>query len=438
RVCPQSPTDTANCGEDLNIYSLCQDHQGWMWVGTNRGLYAIKGDSTRHFRFRKDDLYSLSGSHVYELFEDSRHQLWAGTNNGPNLLARERQGFVNHRNNDRISNQPVLSMGEDARGTLWVSLRFHDYRMHWWDPATRAFVADPRFQMPGEFRFTFADDNRLWISSRAIGCYVYDPQSDQLTFFNPLKAEHHGYQGLYSFDNLEDRYGNIWIIAEQVVKWPATHKDILTIRGDGQIISAVYADDKYVWYCAGKPWRWNRRTREVEDYWPEGIVTNRRQDSPGVPNFAQITEYQDLDADHLVFSTTRNLFIWNRHDDSYRQLATRYGGPFRDIAVINSDSVWALANQDPPILFEINEPRWRIQWDADRIAAPTSVDLDETRNPWIGTMTQGVFRYDHRRKTFAHYDQDNSALPSNYVTTVLCDPDGTVWAGTNLGLAHID
>ncbi|MDX1478367.1 MAG: two-component regulator propeller domain-containing protein [Saprospiraceae bacterium] len=435
RVCLRSLRE--DCGQDLTIYSLCADHEGWMWAGTDRGLFGVKGDSVRHCRFQRDDPTTLSGNHIFELFADHHGQLWVGTNNGPNLLDRSTWGFSNHRNKAGFPDLPVLDFGADQQQTLWMSLRFHSHRMHRWNETTRAFIPDPRFEMSGEFRFTIADDNQLWISSRGMGCFHYDPAGDSLTFFNPLQPEHHGYRGLYSFDNLQDRYGNVWTIAEHVFKWPATGKKVLTIRGDGQITSAVYADDRYIWYCGGKPRRWNRQTREVEDYWPEGTIRNRREDAR-VPNFAQITEYADYDADHFIFSTTRNLFIWNRHDDTYLQRATRYGGPFRDFTMISPDSIWVMANQDPPILFDLDAATWRIQRQAQRIAAPTSVDHDGSGDLWIGTADDGVYRYRSRDTSFVHFNEENSGLPSDYVTSVLCDDDGVIWIGTNLGLARLD
>ncbi len=54
-----------------------------------------------------------------------------------------------------------------------------------------------------------------------------------------------------------------------------------------------------------------------------------------------------------------------------------------------------------------------------------SMDADSSGNLWIGTMSDGVYKYDGTN--FTHYSTSNSVLPSNNITCVKTDKNGNVW-----------
>lgn len=55
---------------------------------------------------------------------------------------------------------------------------------------------------------------------------------------------------------------------------------------------------------------------------------------------------------------------------------------------------------------------------------------------WIGTESDGLVKFDG--SNFTTYNRFNSGLPNNKVTTITCDPDGSVWIGTEGGLANLN
>lgn len=56
---------------------------------------------------------------------------------------------------------------------------------------------------------------------------------------------------------------------------------------------------------------------------------------------------------------------------------------------------------------------------------------------WVGTADAGIDRLDTVNGTFEHYRLD-SGLPSETVRSLVCDAEGTLWAGTTRGLARFD
>ena len=60
--------------ENPFVQALLQDHQGFMWFGTEDGLYKYNGYSVRGFRPHPDQ-----GFHICSVSQDARHLTWMAT-----------------------------------------------------------------------------------------------------------------------------------------------------------------------------------------------------------------------------------------------------------------------------------------------------------------------------------------------------------------------
>ena len=60
---------------------------------------------------------------------------------------------------------------------------------------------------------------------------------------------------------------------------------------------------------------------------------------------------------------------------------------------------------------------------------------DKEFNIWIGTIGEGVFRYNW--DTWANFNTDNSSLPSNWVTSIAVDSNNVKWIGTFGGVGGL-
>lgn len=68
------------------VYALHQDKNGFLWIGTHRGLNRYDGYSFRLYAYISSDTNSLSGNHIHCIKEDSNGTLWLATNKGLNSL----------------------------------------------------------------------------------------------------------------------------------------------------------------------------------------------------------------------------------------------------------------------------------------------------------------------------------------------------------------
>ena len=122
---------------DLEVTSIAQTPDGYLWVGTRGGLARFDG---MRFEIFRANVPGLEGRHVAKVFVDPSGALWVSMASGQ--LSRYSEGrFVGFRSGDGWSMRPVVSASAnvnrdpvlvDAAGEAWVFARdrfrkaFHD------------------------------------------------------------------------------------------------------------------------------------------------------------------------------------------------------------------------------------------------------------------------------------------------------------------------
>jgi serine phosphatase RsbU (regulator of sigma subunit)/ligand-binding sensor domain-containing protein len=114
---------------DDRVYSIFQDHQGVVWVGTKEGLdqYDPVTEAFTHYRHDDRDPTSLSDNWVWPILEDRTGVLWVGTfRGGLNRFDRQRQAFTHFRHDESKPQSPagdqLLSLYQDRSGMIWVGM----------------------------------------------------------------------------------------------------------------------------------------------------------------------------------------------------------------------------------------------------------------------------------------------------------------------------
>lgn len=125
-----------------SVFAIVQDHQGFMWFGTQDGLNRYDGRRFEIFRRRGDDSTSLSHNFVRRLFVDRDGKLWVGTANyGVNcydpVTGRFKRFLTNPADTNSISNNVIWAIEQTRDGVLWFGtddgLNSYDTRTDTWD-----------------------------------------------------------------------------------------------------------------------------------------------------------------------------------------------------------------------------------------------------------------------------------------------------------------
>ena len=84
-----------------SVLSIIQDHQGFMWFGTEDGLYRYDGYGMTVYKNDPQDSTSLGNNNVFTLLEDKNNTLWIGTAGG-GLNRFDYASFNEFSNNERF------------------------------------------------------------------------------------------------------------------------------------------------------------------------------------------------------------------------------------------------------------------------------------------------------------------------------------------------
>lgn len=153
------------------VYSICEDHQSNIWVGSSfGGVYRFSGTNVTRFGAR-----DLPLTDVWSLFEDTRSNLWVGTSSHGVYQFRDGH-FVPLFDRTQISDR-VDAIYEDRTGRIWFG--------HWSGLACYADGRLTRIPMPWfsdeyEVVAIVADrQERLWLGTKGAGLFCF--QNGQFT-----------------------------------------------------------------------------------------------------------------------------------------------------------------------------------------------------------------------------------------------------------------
>ena len=405
-----------------NVYSIFQDHQGYLWFGTEDGLNKFDGYVFSTYRSLPKTDNSLATSNFGKIFQDSSGIFWFGTfGEGIDLYNPQTHKFIHmpHRPEDStsLSNNRVTFIYQDNYQDIWVGTT--DGGVNRYNKKTKTFI---RYQ-PNKSQHSLSNawakcicetpDNKLWIGTRN-GLNQFNRQSNSFAHFlldttdNPAEyqsniqhmiTDNQGFiwmgtakQGLIRFDpknGISKRYHN--------------NAPNARIQNDNSFMYLFIDSFQNFWLGTndGGLYQFNRETEKftfIEDqrYTRQGIYCNR-------------IEYITEDVSH-------NLWV-----------ATRGNG------------VWKLDLKPPKFNHLTHEPD-NINSIPD--ANVTAVDVDLAGNLWIGTDGGGLTYYNKKLQKYTHFQADEKSrhsISGKRVWSIFVDHEGVIWVGTfNSGLNRLE
>ncbi|MEM6455405.1 MAG: two-component regulator propeller domain-containing protein [Acidobacteriota bacterium] len=407
------------------VHAIAQDDVGYLWFGTQNGLYAYDGYAFTTYRADPNDETSLSHDYVRCLLHDAAGSLWIGTEaGGLNHWQRETDRFTAYRHDPQdptsLPSDQVRALLRDRSGLLWIGTH------------------------RGLVRFDPADGAMTRIPNR-IGGDAGDPSSDAILSL------------------LQDRRGRIWVgtrsglgrlaardrtieLIAHVAAASGTEPDAATVRQIPALLEDRHGD---LWIGTDQGLL---RMRAGTD------TFERLQDDTHVPALHQAhvrSLVQRENEDDIWVATQQGLF---RVDPTTEVIGRYAAAPDRDDGLpVDSlltlqrgrdDSIWigslgaSAQHWDPtvqlfPYVSQIDlDDRSTIRLDetfALAFAQPTPNII------WIGTLGAGLVRWDRSQdgdrstRVFRHDPDDPTSLSDDRITSLLHGRDGTLWIGTLRG-----
>ena len=413
-VYKQNPDDP-NTVSTSWIQSLIEDGDGYLWIGTWRGLDKFDPTTERftHYRYNPDNPNSISGDAIKSIAQDSRGNLWVGTvDEGLNKLDPVTETFTRYRNDSNgQSVGTVNSIVEDRHRDIWfVGTRglFH------LSPQTGQITRPPATidRLAADYIHEDKAGN-LWllVYSPVARLVKYDPQAERFTEY-PFEE---GAVGIPNSTILDDGHNGLWVASSQGLyhfdlqteqftdrfQHDATNPDSLSDNS----VSSIYRDRAGVLWVGTENGGLN-----ILDFGQRQFGSYRhRPGNPGSLSPGVVSAiHQDRDGILWVGFT---LFALDRLDRKTGHITHYRPGSGGKNALGKGSSL-----------------RNNIYRDAQGYL-------------WFGGWDSGLVRFDERSGHFKHYRHkpgDPNSLLSDNILCVYQDRSGRLWVGQVDGLSSFD
>ncbi|MEN3159457.1 ATP-binding protein [Alkalimonas sp. NCh-2] len=142
---------------------MVQDQHGFLWLGTQHGLYRFDGGDLTRFQADAADSNSLSADWVTSLLLEGTNTLWVGTRyGGLNRLDLTTERFEQLRfaiDTDDATQNEISVLYQDSSGRIWIGT--NGAGLFYWDPQLQRILA---FELPAEIDgVSTAYINDIWL-----------------------------------------------------------------------------------------------------------------------------------------------------------------------------------------------------------------------------------------------------------------------------------
>ncbi len=405
------------------IFSIVQDSQGFIWVGTEDGLNRFDGYEFNVFKHIPGDTTSLSNNYIYSLALDDSNNMWIATRQG-GLNRFDLKKLTFHawdiRDDQKgLQARDIRKVLTARDGTIWIGT--NDEGLWHFDPQRQRFQsflgsgADST-TLPARQVWALLEDRQgnLWIGTRGWGVACRSPDG-KFTIYRQRRAGSEGPSSDHVVALYEDRQGNIWMGTTRGLdrfnpatgKWTHWHA------------SADYKKNPYVLsYRTVLAILEDRSGRIWIGTYGGGI--NLLDPRTG--------KIRHILHDPLDLNSLNHDYIWSLFEDSAGGIwiGTRGGG----------------LNYYHPHMRKFDHWR-RIPGNANSLSHDDiwSVLEDSQGRVWIGTNGGGLNVYDPRTdryRVLIHNAEDPNSISHNRIWALEEDKYGNIWVGSSEGITRID
>jgi len=458
--------DNKLSGQTVNC--LLEDDEGYLWIGTDEGLnrYDRRQNEFKSYRHDPADSASLINDFVTTLIQDEEGYIWIGTQNGLSRLDKKTGLFLsflcNPLDNTLLKSNNINDLCFDDRGYLWIATRIglikFDRRM---SQVTRLFsIPDDENGLP---------DNFVRCVYKVSDGYILVGTNAGLSRLNPATSLFEkDFPGAVSTINLntipvnkilEDSQHNLWIGTDggglyvcSPQKGKTAHyelnNDVSSSLSNNRVLSMMEDRSGTVW--VGTFIGVNKFDRHSSKF---SVYRNTPNDYHSLSSNYVLSIYEDKNK-ILWVATDGGLNIMERNTGEFRYLLHNPRRPSglisNHLRVVRGDRhgyMWlgtlndGLERYDPRtgrFLHFRHDPR-----DENSISSNDILCVYEDNHGmiWIGTGRGGLNRYNpatNRFTVFKNNPSDTTSLSNNQVWTICQDRTGNIWIGTTNGLNRMD
>lgn len=442
--------NTENGLSQNQVYAITQDHQGFLWFGTDEGLNRFDGHEFKIFTHSGSDSTTISDNSVHALILADDSILWIGTNGGITLYDSKTETFerleVNYDDFSKPNGVAVNQMKKDSQGRIWIAYLGSGVDVY--DPITKNFLHYTIHNVDGYRIFNdyviaiqFMPDGSTLFATRE-GIQVIDSIGFPMTTEKALQK----YKWLDRLDPsvksfcLSGDQQTLYVSTEaaglQIVNLRTENVTTLNTKNSSLLfnnnIPVVFEDSKNnIWVGGEAIYLLDREKNDVIPYNEEGNQGTVEKKNP------ILSIFEDTDR-NIWFGTFRlgllkynpeNINIIHYYADesegglNNNQILSFNEDLNRNLLVGTDGGGLLKLNPDLKTFQRISSEEWSSQ-------VMKTMHRDESGNLWIGTWDGGMIRYDQRRGATKIFHPDLKNFEPRHVWDIVEDTEGNLWLGT--------
>lgn len=441
---PYSNSDDSSANEPSNVNSMCEDSEGYLWIGTcMEGLfkYDFNKNIFYHYDIRTNDLPELDKICITDIFKDNFQNIWIATFGSGLFKFNKRNNTFSQfqkepMNESSLIGNHVYSSIMDEESKLWFSCL---EGVSVYNPLKSIFINPVSKSLhPGIYIDHFGT---VWSYSWQTGFELhnknrlsydhYDFSSDEKSIVCTISQDVNGYlwtggtNGIEIFDkNLKkiksikkNQIGPMYLDSNTVWNFYRDKRNIMWILNLGESTPAGY----------------NTETNKLTEFRnARGACNTMLEDNEGNfwfgynnggikvfnRNMKFIKSYFQLEDNPLY----ENIIIGDL-------LQNKKG----DIVVATNQGLAIIEQETNNIQFYKNNPV-----DSNSISNDDIYNLAETGDGvlWITTV-KDLNKFDPITKTFRRYTEKDG-ISGSYTESITCDKKGNIWVSTEKGISMLN
>ncbi|WP_278568827.1 ligand-binding sensor domain-containing protein [Intestinibacter bartlettii] len=433
---------------DNNLWQILYTTEGKFLVSSINGLnlYDEENDTFNRVLSKENELPS---QFIYSVKEDSNGHIWVGTDKG--LVELDKSLNLVKSYEDTVGESEVYNIYDDLKGNVWVcTLDNGLFRINLSDKSVKNYknTSSESSIMSNNVRDVVNDSNgQLWVATDK-GICAFDYKTEKFRKYNKKAYESNNLVDNMVFCLFKDRCGVIWVGTYKGVSifnpdtkflhFKSNPNDNDSISGD--MVQGIYKDDDdLVWMGTSEQGIniMDGKSTQYINTENSNLISDTIQD---------ITGYKD----NIFIGTNNGLSVLVKNGDDYT--ITNYteedGLPSNKIRSLFCDSkgnLWIGTNKGLAIL-DSNNKLMDITYILDEMGVADkfirAVFEDSKGNYYIGCFLEGgLIKINPKTKEYKVYksvEDDKNSISSNCIRYINEDLNGNILVGTSYGLNILD
>ncbi len=438
-----------------SIYDILKDSFGFIWLATEEGLNRFDGMNFKVYRHNPASPKSLRVNHIVALYESGDGNIWIGTNGGGlSFYDRRKDSILNYEDKKgRQMGTAITSINGDNNGNIWVTSFGGIYILN---PKTSELVEYSKYEMLvkmliGKVSLCFKQDKkkRVWIGTDN-GLYMFNPLDNRVSIFTNREIDNGSPTGSAVNKIIEDQLGNLWFAAyggvsklEPDGKSFKNYNHKTTPRLSSNLVFTLDADSR------NRIWIGTDEGLDILDV-AANTITNHVPDKRNARSLSSRSIrsiFIDRQGNYWIGTYRGGL---NKYDENFNYFKLKeynafdpYGlrapivtsfAEYKNSVFIGTDGGGVqLYNRSTDLLDYVKLP-FAVKNDKHDLSI-LYLEMTKANQLWIGTFSNGLFRYDPATGAAINYTKGTaiSSINHNDIFCIKEDQHGNIWLGTNGG-----